>query len=112
VAFLAGDSELAQSVHALARAHQDAICDRMKIIDELRSVPREYHPAFRGVRSPSWPAPKPAPCCTWRHRQPRASWPRKAGLAAALRRAGRTPNASASGIWACAGKQQLWRGIS
>ena len=40
------DSELAQSIHVLARAHQDAVWDRMQIASKLRSVLRQYYPAF------------------------------------------------------------------
>ena len=40
------DSELAQSIHVLARAHQDAVWDRMQIASKLRSVLRQYYPSF------------------------------------------------------------------
>jgi transposase len=40
------DSELAGSIRVLARAHQDAIWDRMQTAGKLRSVLREYYPTF------------------------------------------------------------------
>ncbi|MCD5317190.1 IS110 family transposase [Kineosporia babensis] len=43
---LPADSELAQSISVLARAHQDAIWRRTRASNELRSVLREYYPAF------------------------------------------------------------------
>ncbi|WP_443111388.1 transposase [Amycolatopsis sp. A1MSW2902] len=49
---LPDDSELAQSVAVLARAHQDAIWDRQQMVNRLRSHLREYFPgalvAFQG----------------------------------------------------------------
>jgi transposase len=86
---LPADSELAQSVQVLARAHQDAIWDRMQIANKLRSVLREYYPAFlaaftelasREARAVLHLAPSPT----------QGQLARKTGLAAALRRAGRT----------------------
>lgn len=40
------DSELAGSIRVLARAHQDAIWDRMQAASKLRSVLRDYYPSF------------------------------------------------------------------
>jgi hypothetical protein len=40
------DSELAQSIHVLARAHQDGVWDRMQIASKLRSVLRQYYLSF------------------------------------------------------------------
>ena len=51
------DSVLAQSIHVLARAHQDAVWDRMQIANKLRSVLREYYPRLS--------------CCLRRPGQPR-----------------------------------------
>jgi transposase len=86
---LPSDSELAQSIHVLARAHQDAVWDRMQIASKLRSVLRQYYPAFlaafpdlasREARATLRLAPSPA----------RGQLARKSALTAALRRAGRT----------------------
>ena len=82
------DSELAASIRVLARAHQDAIWDRMQTAAKLRSLLREYYPAFlatfedltsREARASLQLAPSPA----------EAGRLRKASLAAAIRRAGR-----------------------
>ena len=40
------DSELAQAIQVLARAHQDAVWDRMQIANKLRSTLREFYPTF------------------------------------------------------------------
>jgi transposase len=43
---LPDDSEAAQAIRVLARAHQDAIWDRLQIASKLRSLLRQYFPAF------------------------------------------------------------------
>jgi transposase len=82
------DSDLARSIRVLARAHQDAIWDRMQTASKLRSLLREYYPAFlatfedltsREARATLHLAPSPA----------HLSRLRKNSLSAALRRAGR-----------------------
>jgi transposase len=40
------DSELARAIAVLARAHQDATWRRTRVSNELRSLLREYYPAF------------------------------------------------------------------
>ena len=40
------DTELARAIRVLARAHQDAVWDRMQAANKLRSLLREYYPAF------------------------------------------------------------------
>jgi len=47
---LPADSELTQAIAVLARAQQDAVWRRSKATNELRSVLREYYPAFLGHR--------------------------------------------------------------
>jgi transposase len=83
---LPADSELAQSIHVLARAHQDAVWDRMQIASKLRSVLRQYYPAFlaafadlasKEARAALHLAPSPA----------QGQLMRKSALTAALRRA-------------------------
>jgi transposase len=83
------DSELAQSIQVLARAHQDAVWDRMQIANKLRSVLREYYPTFlaafadlasKEARATLHLAPSPV-----QGQRVRAS-----SLSAALRRAGRS----------------------
>jgi hypothetical protein len=89
------DSELAQSIHVLARAHQDAVWDRMQIANKLRSVLREFYPTFlaafheldsKEARAVLHLAPSPA----------QGQLVRKSSVAAALRRAGRTRGIPAS----------------
>jgi len=86
---LPADSELARTIHVLARAHQDAVWDRMHVANKLRSVLREYYPTFlaafddlasKEARATLHLAPSPA----------LGKVIRKSSLAAALRRAGRT----------------------
>ena len=82
------DTELARSIRVLARAHQDAVWDRMQAANKLRSVLREYYRAFlttfedlssREARATLHLAPTPAA----------AARLRKSSVSAALRRAGR-----------------------
>jgi hypothetical protein len=40
------DSELAQAIGVLARAQQDTVWNRQHIVNQLRSLLREYYPAF------------------------------------------------------------------
>jgi transposase len=83
------DSELAQAIQVLARAHQDAVWDRMQIANKLRSTLREYYPTFlaafddlasRESRATLHLAPTPG----------EGQRIRRASLTAALRRAGRS----------------------
>ncbi len=43
---LPADTELAQAIAVLARAHQDAVWRRSRAVNELRSLLREYYPGF------------------------------------------------------------------
>ena len=43
---LPDDSDGAQAIRVLARAHQDAIWDRQQIVSKARSLLRQYFPAF------------------------------------------------------------------
>jgi Transposase/Transposase IS116/IS110/IS902 family len=42
---IAGDSELAEAIKVLARAHQSMIWTRQRQVNQLRSTLREFHPA-------------------------------------------------------------------
>jgi transposase len=42
---IAGDSDLAEAIKVLARAHQSLIWTRARQVNQLRSTLREYHPA-------------------------------------------------------------------
>ncbi|WP_457784606.1 IS110 family RNA-guided transposase [Streptomyces microflavus] len=90
---LPADSELARAVAVLARAQQDAVWARQQLVNQVRSLLREYYPAaldaFLGkqfglarpeARAVLAMAPTPA----------RAARLTPAQLRAALRRAGRT----------------------
>ncbi|MBV8181900.1 MAG: IS110 family transposase [Mycobacterium sp.] len=93
---LPADSELCQAIAVLARAHQDAIWRRIKAHNELRSMLREFFPTFLAAfagrfalgiasaeaRAVLAVAPTPAA----------AAKLSVSGIAAALRRAGRTCN--------------------
>ncbi len=83
------DSELVKSLRVLARAQQDAVWDRQQVANKLRSLLREFYPAFlacfpdltlMGARVALGLAPSPA----------RARMLRKSSVAAGLRRGGRT----------------------
>lgn len=43
---LPADSEQAQAIRVLARAQQDAVWDRQQTVNKLRSLLRQYYPAF------------------------------------------------------------------
>lgn len=85
---LPDDSDGAQAIRVLARAHQDAIWDRQQIVSKARSLLRQYFPAFlqtfedlstMGARTVLRLAPTPAAAATLR----------PSTIAAALRRGGR-----------------------
>ena len=85
---LPDDSEQAQSVKVLARAHQDAIWDRQQITSKARSLLHQYFPAFietfddlttMGAREALRLAPTPAAAVNLR----------PSTMAAALRKGGR-----------------------
>lgn len=98
---LPADSELAQAIAVLARAQQDAVWDRTQAHNRLRSLLREYYPAFliafrdaRGgimrpeARAVLAAAPTPAAAAALTRQQ----------IAAALRRAGRQRGVEAEAI--------------
>ena len=65
----AGDSELAEAVKVLARAHQSMIWTRQRQVNQLRSTLREFYPGAltssmtcpRATRWPCWPSPPRRP---------------------------------------------------
>jgi hypothetical protein len=69
---IAGDSELAEAVKVLARAHQSLIWTRQRQVNQLRSTLREFYPAA-WTPSPSWVLATLWPC--WRSRRPRRRAP-------------------------------------
>jgi len=85
---LARDTDIAQAIRVLARAHQDAVWDRQQIVGKARSLLRQYFPAFlttfddlttMGARVVLAMAPTPAA----------AAKLRVVSVSAALRRGGR-----------------------
>ena len=70
------DSELAQAIAVLARAQQDAVWRRSKASNELRSMLREYYPAFLDtLRSACWTPSPESPPPTWPNPKPARFWP-------------------------------------
>lgn len=92
---LPADSELAKIIRVLARAQQDAVWDRQQIANKLRSLLREYFPAaLRAFPELACPAAievlqlAPTPAAGVKLT--------RAGVRAALRRAGRQRNLDAA----------------
>src|SRR5215475_11707204 len=88
----AGDSDLAEAVKVLARAHQSAVWSRQRQVNALRSALREYYPAALAAFGTELAASDAvavlsiAPTPDAGRALPRAK------IAAALRRAGRRRN--------------------
>src|SRR5438876_9991551 len=99
---LPADSELAQAVAVLARAQQDAVWNRQQVANQLRSLLREYYPAFIEAFKDRRPgglahpdacailAVAPTPTQAARMTRPQ--------LGAALRRAGRQRGITAASV--------------
>ena len=79
---IAGDTELAEAVKVLARAHQTLIWTRQRQTNQLRSTLREFYPAAleafddlaTATRWPCWPSPRHRPwagACRDRRSPPR-----------------------------------------
>ncbi|WP_280266129.1 IS110 family transposase [Nocardia wallacei] len=87
------DSELAQAIAVLARAQQDAVWRRTKASNELRSLLREYYPAFldafSGKSATNLAKPDARAVLALAPTPAQAAKLTKARVAAALRRAGR-----------------------
>jgi hypothetical protein len=85
---IAGDSDLAEAIKVLARAHQSMIWTRQRQINQLRSTLREFYPgaleAFESLSSPDALAVLAAAPTPTRGRQLSRS-----KIASVLRRAGR-----------------------
>jgi transposase len=108
---LPADSELVQAIAVLARAQQDAVWNRQHVANQLRSLLREYYPAFLEAFQDRRPgglahpdafavlAIAPTPTQAARLTRPR--------LKAALRRAGRQRGIAA----ACIRLQAIFRRI-
>jgi hypothetical protein len=90
---LPADSELAQAIAVLARAQQNAVWRRGKATNELRSVLREYYPAFldtfAGKSATNLAKPEARAVLAIAPTPANAAKLTKARVGAALRRAGR-----------------------
>ena len=90
---LPADSELAKAIAVLARAQQDAVWRRSKATNELRSMLREYYPAFldtfAGKSATNLAKPEARAILAIAPTPAHAARLSKARVAAALRRAGR-----------------------
>ncbi|MFR9774366.1 IS110 family transposase [Nocardia sp. SC052] len=90
---LPADSELAQAIAVLARAQQDAVWRRSKASNELRSILREYYPAFldafAGKSATNLAKPDARAVLAIAPKPAHAAKLTKTRIATALRRAGR-----------------------
>ncbi len=88
---VAGDSELAEAVKVLARAHQDLVWSRQRFVNRLRNTLREFYPAaldaFKDLDSGEALAVLGRAPTPWHGRQLS-----QAKLVSALRRGGRERN--------------------
>src|SRR4051812_27685868 len=103
------DSELAQAIGVLARAQHDAVLNRQHIANQLRSLLREYYPAFlealqdRRLHGLAHPDARAVLAIAATPTQ--AARLTRPQLAAALKRAGRPPGITA----ACIRLQAIFR---
>jgi transposase len=110
---LPADSDLAQAVAVLARAHQDATWRRAKATNELRSLLREYYPTFletfAGKNATNLARPEARAILAIAPTPAAAAKLTKTRIAAALRRAGRQRGitATAAELHAALRKPQL-----
>jgi transposase len=89
---LPADTELAQTIAVLARAHQDAVWRRTRASNELRSLLREYYPGFLAAfagKTTNLASAEARAVLAIAPTAADAARTTKARIAAALRRAGR-----------------------
>jgi transposase/transposase IS116/IS110/IS902 family protein len=86
---LAGDSEQAQAVGVVARAHQRLIWERQRHVLRLRSTLREYFPGALGAFGDDLGAPEALELLAKAPDPERAARLSRAQISAALKRAGR-----------------------
>ena len=89
---VAGDSELAEAVKVLARAHQSAIWSRQRQANALRSALREYYPAALAAFGTDLAASDAAAVLAIAPTPEAGRALSRAKIASALRRAGRQRN--------------------
>jgi hypothetical protein len=90
---VAGDSDLAEAVRVLARAHQSAIWSRQRQVNALRSALREYYPAALAAFGTDLACGDAIAVLTLAPGPEAGRALSRAKIAAALRRAGRQRNA-------------------
>jgi transposase len=99
---LPADSELAQAVAVLARAQQDAVWNRQQVANQLRSLLREYYPAFveafQGRRPGGLAHPDACAVLAIAPTPTQAARLTRPQLQAALRRAGRQRGIRAASV--------------
>src|SRR5216684_5597739 len=99
---LPADSELAQAVAVLARAQQDAVWNRQQVANQLRSLLREYYPAFieafQGRRPGGLAHPDACAVLAVASTPTQAARLTRPQLQAALRRAGRQRGITAASV--------------
>lgn len=81
---LAGDSELAEAIKVLARAHQNLIWSRQRQVNQLRSTLREFYPG--ALRAFSAPQLASIEACSVLAMAPTPTWARQKLTLARLRR--------------------------
>src|SRR5260370_18590336 len=86
---VAGDSELAASLQVLARAHQNLIWSRQRLVNQLRNNLREYYPAALAAFGTELAHPVALGVLDVAPTPARGRTLSRAKLAAILRRAGR-----------------------
>ena len=89
---VAGDSDLAEAVRVLARAHQSAIWSRQRQVNALRSALREYYPAALAAFGTDLAASDAVAVLALAPTPEAGRALSRAKIAAALRRAGRQRN--------------------
>jgi len=99
---LPADSELARAVAVLARAQQDAVWNRQQVANQLRSLLREYYPAFleafQGRRPGGLAHPDACAVLAMAPTPTQAARLTRPQLQAALRRAGRQRGITAASV--------------
>jgi transposase/transposase IS116/IS110/IS902 family protein len=89
---VAGDSDLAEAVRVLARAHQSAIWSRQRQVNALRSALREYYPAALAAFGTDLAASDAVAVLALAPTPGAGRALSRAKIASALRRAGRVRN--------------------
>jgi transposase len=86
---IAGDSELAQRVQVLARAHRSLIWTRQRQVNQLRNLLREFYPAALNIFGTDLATPAALAVLSLAPTPERGRTLSRSQIASALRRAGR-----------------------